>query len=234
MLPVAILAGGLATRLRPITEKIPKSLVDVNGKPFIFHQLGYLKQQGITRVVLCLGYMGAQVEEVIGDGSLFGLDVCYSYDGPRLLGTGGALKQALPLLGESFFVFYGDSYLPIDFQVVERNFLSGEKPALITVLKNADRWDKSNVQYRDGCIVEYNKRTPSSEMKHIDYGLGVLSASVMDNSPDDGFFDLADIYHFLSVLGLLAGYEVYERFYEIGSYSGLQETINYLKEIHRH
>lgn len=228
--PVAIVAGGLATRLRPITKKIPKSLVDVAGKPFVVRQLEYLRQQGITRVVLCLGYLGEQVEAVVGGGSAFGLEVRYSWDGPRLLGTGGAMRQALPLLGVQFFVFYGDSYLPIDFRAVERDFLASGKPALMTVLKNRDQWDKSNVLFRDGCIAEYNKRTPKPEMAHIDYGLGVLSALVLENAPADEPFDLADIYHDLSLRGLLAGHEVFERFYEIGSHKGLEETIEYFRK----
>lgn len=229
-LPVAILAGGLATRLRPITEKIPKSLVDVDGKSFLIRQLEYLRCQGITRVVLCLGYLGDQVEAVVGDGSDFGMMVSYSHDGPLLLGTGGALKQALPLLGEQFFVFYGDSYLLIDFQAVERHFRQSGKQALMTVFKNDGQWDKSNVLFKDGRIIEYNKQAQKSEMAHIDYGLGVLSASVLENVPINEPFDLADIYHELSLLGLLAGHEVFERFYEIGSYKGLQETINYFKQ----
>jgi len=229
-LPVAILAGGLATRLRPITEKIPKSLIDVGGKPFLIRQLEYLRSQGITRVVLCLGYLGDQVETVVGDGSDFGIMVSYSYDGTRLLGTGGALKQALPLLGEQFFVFYGDSYLPIDFRAVERSFILSGKRALMTVLKNGGQWDKSNVLFKDGSIVEYNKQAPKFEMAYIDYGLGVLSSSVLENAPVNKPFDLAAIYHELSLLGLLAGHEVFERFYEIGSHKGLQETIDYFKQ----
>ena len=226
-LPVAILAGGLATRLRPITNNIPKSLVNVAGKPFVVRQLDYLRQQGITRVVLCLGYLGEQVEAIVGDGSDFGLEVRYSWDGPRLLGTGGALRQAMPLLGEQFFVFYGDSYLPINFRAVERDFLASGKPALMTVLKNHDQWDKSNVLFRDGIITEYNKRTPGPEMAHIDFGLGILSASVLENEPAHEPFDLADIYYRLSVRGLLAGHEVFGRFYEIGSQQGLNDTIAY-------
>ncbi len=229
-LPVAILAGGLATRLHPITKEIPKSLVDVAGKPFIVRQLDYLRKQGITRVVLCLGYLGDQVEAVVGDGSAHGLEVRYSWDGPRLLGTGGALRQALPLLGAQFFVFYGDSYLPIDFLAVEKDFLALGKPALMTVLKNDDQWDKSNVLLCDGCIAEYNKQLPRPEMAYIDYGFGVLSASVLENAPINEPFDLADIYHELALHGLLAGHEVFERFYEIGSHKGLDETIEYFKK----
>jgi Nucleoside-diphosphate-sugar pyrophosphorylase involved in lipopolysaccharide biosynthesis/translation initiation factor 2B, gamma/epsilon subunits (eIF-2Bgamma/eIF-2Bepsilon) len=230
MLPVAILAGGLATRLHPITEKIPKALVDVAGKPFVVRQLDYLRRQGITRVVLCISFLGERVEAVVGDGSAFGLEVHYSWDGPRLLGTGGALRQALPLLGKQFFVFYGDSYLPIDFREVEQIFLNSGKPALMTVLRNGNLWDKSNVLFRNGCITEYNKRTPRPEMAHIDYGLGVLSAAVLKDAPVNEPFDLADIYHKLSLQGALAGHEVFERFYEIGSHKGLEETIDYFKK----
>jgi len=230
MLPVAILAGGMATRLRPITETIPKSLVDVAGKPFILYQLDYLRRQGLTRVVLCLGYLGEQVEDVVGDGAACGLEVLYSWDGPRLLGTGGAIKQALPQLGQQFFVFYGDSYLPVDFQAVERDFLCSGKPALMTVLRNADRWDKSNVEFDNGKIVEHNKGSPRHEMDHIDYGLGVLSSAVLANMPPNEPFDLADVYNDLSLRGELAGHEVFERFYEIGSHKGLNETIQFFRQ----
>src|SRR6187431_438884 len=134
MLSVAILAGGLATRLRPITETIPKALVEVAGVPFIARQLDYLRAQGIPRAVLCVSYRGEQIEAAIGDGRDFGLEVRYSYDGPKLLGTGGALKRALPLLGERFFILYGDSFLPVDFGAVEAAFRASGKPALMTVL----------------------------------------------------------------------------------------------------
>ena len=148
-LPVAILAGGLATRLHPITETIPKALVDVAGTPFILRQLDYLRRQGVSRVVLCVGFLGEQIEAVVGDGAAMGLSVSYSQDWPKLLGTGGALKQALPLLDSRFLVLYGDSYLPIDFAAVEREFLVSGKPALMTVQRNEDRWDKSNVLFRE-------------------------------------------------------------------------------------
>jgi NDP-sugar pyrophosphorylase family protein len=146
-----------------------------------------------------------------------------------LLGTGGALKQALPLLDSEFLVLYGDSYLPIDFAAVERKFLATGKPALMTVQRNANRWDKSNVLFRDNVILEYNKRVPTSDMRHIDYGLGAISAQVLTDEGATGPFDLADIYHRLSLSGQLAGYEVHERFYEIGSHQGLAETADYFK-----
>lgn len=228
MLTVSILAGGLAKRLRPITETIPKALVEVAERPFVEWQLDYLHQQGIRHVVLCLGYLGEQIQELIGDGQRFGLKVDYSYDGDHLLGTGGALRKALPMLGNAFFVYYGDSYLPIDFTDIEKSFRLQNQPALMTVLKNGDRWDKSNVLFSDGELLEYNKHSPSEDMAYIDYGLGVLSADVLLAYPEDQPFDLAEVYHHLSLEGELAGFEVFERFYEIGSFGGLKETENYL------
>jgi N-acetyl-alpha-D-muramate 1-phosphate uridylyltransferase len=227
MLPVAILAGGLATRLRPITETMPKALVDVAGKPFIVRQLSYLREQGISHVVLCIGYLGDMVREVIGSGERFELEVRYSEDGPNLLGTGGALAKAMPLLGNDFFVLYGDSFLPVNFLVAQTAYEMSGRPALMTVLKNENQWDKSNVQFVEGRLIEYNKRTPKPEMSYIDYGLGIVSASVLMQHPFGQPFDLADVYQNLSLQGQLAGLEVRERFYEIGSHTGLKETGDY-------
>lgn len=227
MLPVALLAGGLATRLRPITETIPKALVNVAGQPFILRQLAYLRDQGVRKVVLCIGYLGEMIEAVVGDGAQFGLQISYSPDGPALLGTGGALKQAVPLLGDAFFVLYGDSFLPLDFAAVEQAFVQSGQPSLMTVLRNGDQWDKSNVLFADGHLVEYNKRAPRPEMSYIDYGLGVIKAGVLDACPPAQPFDLADVYQTLSLQGQLAGMEVFERFYEIGSHTGLKQTEDY-------
>ena len=224
---MAILAGGLAKRLRPITEKIPKSLVDVAGKPFISRQLDYLRGQGVARVVVCIGHLGEHIRAVIGDGRTFGLKALYSEDGAAPLGTGGALKHALPMLGEQFFVLYGDSYLPCDFRAVQRAFVHSGKSAIMTVMRNEDRWDKSNVLFREGRIVEYNKRAPRPEMEYIDYGLGILSATMLDPYPHDRAFDLADVYRDLSQSDRLAGFEVTERFYEIGSPEGLKAAEAY-------
>lgn len=227
MYPVAILAGGLATRLRPITETIPKALVDVAGKPFIVRQMSYLREQGISEVVLCIGYLGDMIREVVGSGESFGLEVRYSEDGPNLLGTGGALTKALHLLGEQFFVLYGDSFLPVNFSVVQQAYEKSGRPALMTVLKNQNQWDKSNVLFVGGRLLEYNKRTPRAEMAYIDYGLGVVSASVLKEHPVGQPFDLADVYQALSLQGQLTGLEVHERFYEIGSHTGLKEAEEY-------
>jgi len=224
MLPVAILSGGLATRLRPITEKIPKALVEVAGKPFILWQLAYLKSQGVNKVVICTGYLGEMIEKMVGNGRDIGLEVIYSRDGPHLLGTGGALKQALPFLGDAFFVLYGDSFLPTSFSFVERSWHALEKPAVMTVLKNEGRWDKSNVLFHDGELIEYSKELPYPEMRHIDYGLGIISSDSLLASTDLKSFDLANYYQALSREGDLGGVEVFERFYEIGSHAGLKEA----------
>jgi MurNAc alpha-1-phosphate uridylyltransferase len=231
ILPVAILAGGLATRLRPITSAIPKALVEVAGKPFMHHQLVYLKAQGVSEVVICTGYLGEMIEAEIGDGTNFGLKIRYSPDGETLLGTGGALKKALPLFGEAFFVLYGDSFLPVDFAAVEKAFIASGKPALMTVLKNENNWDKSNVIFANGKVIEYNKQKSLADMKFIDYGLSVVRSEVFDGTPEHGPFDIASLYHQLSINGQLAGHEVHQRFYEIGSFGGLRDTETYLASI---
>src|SRR5689334_12852457 len=158
--PAALLAGGLATRLRPITEKVPKAMVEVAGRPFIDHQLALLRRNGVRRVVLCLGYLGEQVERHVGDGSDRGLEVRYSHDGERLLGTGGALLRAAPLLGPAFWVLYGDSYMDIDYAAVLRHFAAGGQDGLMTVLHNEGRWDRSNVVFQNGRLLCYEKRAP--------------------------------------------------------------------------
>ena len=228
-LPVAILAGGLATRLRPITDKVPKALLPIAGRPFIHWQLELLAQQGVREVVLCAGHLGEQIQAAVGDGSRFGLTVRYSLDGDALLGTGGALKRALPKLGAVFFVLYGDSYLRCSFAAVRTAFEESEAPGLMTVFCNEDRWEKSNVLLRDGSVVEYDKRSPRPGMRHMDYGLSILSAEAMQRSPASAAFDLADLYHDLAARGELAALAVNERFYEIGSVGGMEATEHYLR-----
>jgi NDP-sugar pyrophosphorylase family protein len=226
--PVAILAGGLATRLRPLTETVPKVLLEVGGKPFLEHQLDILREQGIRRVVLCVGFLGEQIQGQFGDGSAYGVELLYSFDGPVLLGTGGAIRQALPLLGEMFFVLYGDSYLNIDFRQVARALNDSGKSALMTVFNNQDLWDASNVWFADGQIKLYDKSQRIPEMRHIDYGLSVFHSSVFAPYPGAVALDLTDVLKELVGKGDLAGYEASQRFYEIGSKSGLEELDRYL------
>jgi NDP-sugar pyrophosphorylase family protein len=238
-IPVAILAGGLATRLRPITEKIPKSLVPVAGKPFLTHQLELLRSRGIRRAVLCIGYLGEMIQREFG-GEAYGIKLDYSFDSPRqseaaaggskLLGTGGAIKRALPLLAEEFFVLYGDSYLPIDYAPIADFFHRSGKPGLMTVFRNDGKFDASNVVFADGEIKVYDKKNKLTEMQYIDYGLSLFRSSVFDAYAADQSFDLAEVMGKLVREKQLAGFEVAERFYEIGSHSGLAELENYLKD----
>lgn len=222
-IPVAILAGGMATRLRPITEKIPKSLVTVAGRPFLAHQLELLQARGLRRVILCVGHLGEMIEREFGDGRAWGVSLAYSFDGPVLLGTGGALKRALPKLGPEFFVLYGDSYLPIEYAPIVRHFRSSGKLGLMTVYRNEGQYDTSNVVFRDGEILVYDKKARWPEMRHIDYGLSLFKAEAFEEWAPGEAFDLAGVLQRLLKQGQLAGFEVRERFYEIGSHAGLTE-----------
>lgn len=229
-LPVVILAGGLATRLRSLTEKIPKALIEVAGRPFLEHQIELLKRNAISDVVLCVGYLGEMIEQRYGDGAELGVRIRYSSDGSKLLGTGGAIKRSLALLPDVFFVLYGDSYLPVDYQAVAGAFQEAGEPALMTVYANADAWDTSNVWFEHGEIRLYSKREKLPEMRYIDYGLMICTRQIFCDYPDDAQFDLADSLENLSRKGQLAGYEVSQRFYEIGSPAGLAELDRLLSE----
>jgi NDP-sugar pyrophosphorylase family protein len=229
MPPVALLAGGLATRLRPLTEQVPKAMLEVAGEPFIAHQLRLLRRERISRVVICAGYLAEQIEAFVGDGRRFGLSVAYKIDGPRLLGTGGALRAALDQLGDEFLVMYGDSWLDIAYAPVVEAFRASGQPALMTVFRNDGQWDTSNVWFEDGRIRLYSKRERRPQMRHIDWGLSMARAEALAARPVNEPFDLAEVYSDLSSAGKLAGYEVTTRFYEIGSAEGLKETDALLK-----
>jgi NDP-sugar pyrophosphorylase family protein len=229
--PVALLAGGLATRLRPITETIPKALVELAGAPFIDHQLALLRRNGIRRVVMCLGYLGERVREQCGDGSRYGMDLRYAFDGDTLMGTGGALARAAELLDETFWVMYGDSYMDIDYRAVLAHFARAdprETLGLMTVLLNNNRWDRSNVVFQGGRLVRYDKNVQTPEMNHIDYGVALLRRPVLARIPRDRPSDLAGLYSALVAEGRMIGYEVTNRFYEIGTPAALEEAREYL------
>jgi N-acetyl-alpha-D-muramate 1-phosphate uridylyltransferase len=227
MFTLALLAGGLATRMAPLSGSLPKALFEVAGRPFIMHVLDHLKAQGVERVVLCVGHLGEQIHDIVRDGKAWGIDAQYCWDGPDLLGTGGALRQALPLLGPEFFVQYGDTYLPIDYSKVWRAYSRGDKPALMTVIRQHHDHDERNVEYADGVVFEYNKTTATARMRHVDYGLSILSSNLFSEVASEGAFDLAELLCGLSLNGKLAGHEVFERYHEIGSPDGLEETIKY-------
>lgn len=225
--PVAVLAGGLATRLGRRADGVPKALVQVAGRPFLAHQLDQLAGQGIGRVVLCVGHLGDRIEAAFG-GCWAGMDLVYSHDGPALAGTLGALRRAAPLLGPRFFVLYGDTYLRVDYRAFSTAWAASGRPAAMTVLRNDGRWDRSNVDFADGLVRLYDKDAPGPAMRWIDYGLGGLTAAVLDAVPAERS-DLAALYHELSVSGRLSGFEVAERFYEIGTPASLAETDAFLR-----
>jgi len=233
-LTVAILAGGIATRLRPLTEKIPKLLVEVAGEPFFSHQIRLLRQAGLTRLVLCLGYLGELIAEKYGDGARWGMKMEYSFDGPKLLGTGGALIRALPRLGDAFYTLYGDSYLPIDYRAVGDYFHDSGKLGLMTVFENHGRYDRSNVWFENGRIIAYDKDALLPQMRHIDYGLGMFHQAAFAGFARDAVVDLSEVQKSLLARGELAGYEVRRRFYEIGSPAGLSELDQVLRPDRRH
>ena len=225
--PVCVLAGGRGTRLGPLTATLPKPLLRVAGRPFVEHQLELLRAKGASRVVLCIGYLGELIEQTLGDGSRFGLELCYSRDGPRLLGTAGAVRRALPLLGDEFLVLYGDTYLRIDYADVARAFRASSLPALMTVLQNRGAWGRSNARYADGRILGYDKSNPPAGADWIDYGLLAFHRGVFQES---ALADVADLTAELADRQLLAGYPASERFYEIGDPRALAETEQFLTE----
>lgn len=226
---VALLAGGLATRLGSVAQDTPKSLLSLAGQPFIGHQLSLLAAQGVARVLVCAGHLGEAIRARVADGAEWGLRVDYAFDGPQPLGTGGALKKALPLLSDPFCVLYGDSYLCAPLAPAWAALeASPRSDALMTVFRNEGRWDQSNVRFEDGRLLAYEKSRPDPAMRHIDYGLGVFRHRAFANEAGPRF-DLAGLYGKLQAGGRLAALEVTERFYEIGSLAGLEETRRFLE-----
>lgn len=228
---VVVLAGGRGTRLAPLTDRLPKALVPVNGRPFAEHQIDLLQQGGATSLLYSIGHLGSMIRDHLGDGGRFGLPINYVDDGDRPLGTAGALRRAatLDLLNERFLLIYGDSYLPVDLRPIWQRFTASNQPALMTVFRNDGRWDRSNVAMAgDGRTIRlYDKagRHPEIVPDHIDFGISGLSRdAVLADIPDDGAaHDLADLMYRLSHAGQLAGFRVETRFWEIGSHDGLAE-----------
>lgn len=225
---IAILTGGLATRLQPLTEKIPKSMIMIEGKPFLQYQLEFLKKGDITDIVLCVGYLSEQIKTYFGDGKRFGVNIKYSRESERLLGTGGALKNAETLLEKEFFVMYGDSYLFLNFEAVMLHFQKFNKPALMVVYKNFDKYDKSNAAVEKGMVKKYDKKHKTNDMVYIDYGVSILRKKVLDMVPENQVYSLEELFTTLIKQNEMLAFETKKRFYEIGSYSGLEEFKKYV------
>jgi NDP-sugar pyrophosphorylase family protein len=224
-----VLAGGLGTRMRPLTEKVPKTLLPVGQTPFAHYQLAWMARHGVRDVVYCIAHLGGMVRDAVGDGGRWNLRVRYSEDGADLAGTAGALRKALDagLLHESFLVLYGDSFLPFDFRRLDAAFRAQPRPAMMSVYRNRGRFDTGNARFAGGVVTLYRKvrrGEDAPDMPCIDYGISALRSRLIEERvPAQGSHDLADLYHALSVEGLLAGLEVSERFYEVGSPAGLRD-----------
>ena len=225
--PVCILAGGVGSRLGDLVAETPKPLLDVAGEPFLLHQLRLLSRHGATDVVLCVGYLGERIEQVVG-AHRFGITIRYSYDGPDLAGTLGAVRRASDLLGERFLVLYGDSYLRVDYAAATAFWESSGRIGLMVVYRNDGQFDSSNADYADGLIRAYDKANPVDTMHWIDYGLGGLSSRALSAVPDSEP-DLAELYRELARRGELCGYEAHHRFYEIGRPQSLAEFDEFLR-----
>jgi len=223
MMQVVIPAGGLGRRLKPLTEEVPKSMIPIQGKPFLEHQLNLLRRCGISDIVLCVGYLGEKIRDYFGDGKKFGVNIKYSEETEKLLGTAGALKNAWDLLDDTFFVTYGDAYLILDYRGVMRYFKKFNKLGLMVVYKNFDRYDKSNVVVEGDLIKVYNKQRRAPDMVYIDFGVSVLRKKALDLIPKGKVIDLEEFYHELIRRKELLAFETPQRFYEIGSEKGLKE-----------
>jgi N-acetyl-alpha-D-muramate 1-phosphate uridylyltransferase len=225
---IAIIAGGFATRLGPLTKNTPKSLIPIKGKPFIEYQLDFLRRGGITDVVLCLGHLGESIEKYCGDGRRYGLVLKYSYE-KKPLDTAGALKNAEPLLQDHFFTLYGDSFIFVNYQTMLDNLVQSKKLASMSIYKNQGLYDNSNTSAANGMVVRYSK-TDNRGMEYIDYGVNLFKKEVLGLVPPSTPYSLESLFAVLIKSGELLAFEVTERFYEIGSINGLREFTGYIEE----
>jgi NDP-sugar pyrophosphorylase family protein len=221
---MVILCGGLATRLRDLAKDIPKSMIPIGGKPFLEHQIENLKKHSIKDLILCVGHLSKQIEEYFGDGNKFGVNIQYSNDGDTPLGPIGAVKNAEPLLEDTFFIMYGDSYLSVDFQKAYSFFNQNDKLGLMVVYKNNNRYDKSNIVTKDNMVVSYGE----NDATYIDYGTSILRKKTLEFIPKNTFFTTGDLFTKLIEKKELLSYEAKERFYHIGNPEALEEFKSYI------
>jgi NDP-sugar pyrophosphorylase family protein len=219
---VAILAGGLATRLRPVTEQIPKSMVEIVGKPFLEYQVELLRRNDVCDIVLCVGHLSEQIKDYFGDGTRYGVHLTYSDEGEQRLGTGGALKLAEPALADVFFVLFGDSYLMLDYRAIMDYFLARDRQGLMVVYHNENRYDSSDVLVEDGLVTAYDKGHPVPGMIYINHGLSIMRKQILAAAPSNTPFTLETLMRQVTSQGQLLAFETKQRFYEIGSFAGLQ------------
>jgi N-acetyl-alpha-D-muramate 1-phosphate uridylyltransferase len=225
-----IIAGGLGTRLGELTKNNPKSMVLVNGKPFIEYQIEFLREKGINNIVICIGHLGQQILEYCRNGYRFGVNLQYSYEN-KLAGTAGALKLAEPLLEEFFFTLYGDSYVFFDFKNLMEKFITKKMSAVMSVYKNNNQFDRSNTAIKNGMVINYDKNT-TKKYKYIEYGVNYFEKKTLQIIPEAQTYSMGDFFNDLIKLNLLYAYEVKDRFYEIGSLYGLRDFEDYLRSLY--
>jgi NDP-sugar pyrophosphorylase family protein len=229
--PMVLLAGGRGTRLAPLTDKVPKSLVDVAGRPFIEHQLRLFQRAGIHELVICVGYRGEQITSRLGSGAHLGLEIHYVCDGPTPSGTGGALRAAGRHLPDVFWVSVGDMFLDLDYRAMFEQFLGSGKPVMMAVIPNRGDRDMSNVLMRDGQLVRYDKGHRVRGMQYIDSGLALVHKRMLDFIPRQGASDLADLLMGLSNRGEIAAFEADIPYRDIGNPAALADTRSYLAQV---
>lgn len=224
---IVIIAGGLATKLEGLSINTPKSMIRVGDKPFLQYQIELLKKSNVKNIVLCIGHLGNQIKEYFGSGGRFNVEIKYSEDGEKLLGTGGALKKAESLLEDNFMLMWGDSYLLLDYKNIWDTFLgNNNKEGLMVVYKNYNKRVPSNVIIKDGVVKLYDKQNLTPEMIYVDGGLSILRKSVLSRIPAEKPFAVETIFNQLSLERNLLAYETQQCFYEIGSVAGLKEFEN--------
>jgi len=225
-----ILAGGLGTRLGPLTKGRPKAMVSINGRPFLEYQLRLLRERGIRDIVLCLGYRWEQIVDYFGHGRRLGLKISYSVERDGLLGTAGAVKQAEPLLDDIFFLTYGDAYLLLDYKAVMDYFRRQDKLGLMVVYRNENRYARSNVVVEGGMVKVYDKERWWPGMDWINFGVSLLRREALALVPAGVPYSQEEWYQQLIERGELLAYETGQRFYEIGSPQGLEEFRRLVEE----
>lgn len=226
---IVVLAGGLATRMRPETEQIPKSLLHVQGRPFVDWQLDRFAASGARSVVMCVGHLGEQIETHVKRALDRGLVVGYSYDGAELVGTGGALRRAFARLEDEFVLTYGDSYLPFDYAAPLHDLRAHpEAVATMSVYRNRGELGASNVALDGDWVAKYEKGAADPDLDCIDYGAIALRRSALDGIEDGAVWGIEALFRKLARKRQLRAFVAPERFYEVGSPEGKRDLERHL------
>ena len=222
---VVILAGGYGKRLGLLTKKKPKSLLTFNSKTFIFHQIKYFQKKGIKNFLILIGHDGEKIKKQISKYKFSYLNVDFSHDGKKNIGTGGALKKAKSKLFKNFFLIYGDTFPQINILKLKEAHLKKTSKFTMCIYRNNDKYDKSNIILKNKKISKYSKSLTNA--KYIDYGVSMLNKSIILSSKKSSF-DLKNIINQLLTKNLLNYFIVKKRFYEIGSFEGIKQFKSFI------